>query len=812
MAQQPAPSGKGRITGRILDSLSQKPVEYATITLYASNNNRKPVNGTTTNNKGVFTLEGLTPGSYTLTIGFIGYQSLSTGALTLDGKTMSMTLGDISLFQKEEALQAVTVTAPKGLVENKIDKMVYNAEKDITSQGGVATDILKKVPMVSVDVDGNVQLQGNSNILFLINGKPSSIFGNNLADALQSIPASQIKNIEVITSPGAKYDAEGTGGIINIILKENKLRGINGNISLTAGSRLENGSLNLNARRGNFGMNAFFSGNAQLNSTRNNSSDRWSDDTAAGTKNRLQQQGNSKFHRQGYESGIGFDWSIDHRNNLSGNIGYDNFGNNNDGSFLQLQSGYDASSGALLSNDSSLVLSGSRFQGHSLDYSLSYKRTFPQEDRELDISYDGSYGNNHSANHQAQSLPDGSSPFTGTTSQSDGHDHETNFRLDYVQPMGEKVKLETGGRVQIRQITSSSSVLALDPTTGSYTYDSGQSNSLSYTRHVYAGYASLSFPAFKWLDVKGGLRYERTETDAEFSKSSGTNIPGYNTFAPSLILSHSFENDQTVKIAYTRRIQRPNYRWLNPYINVSDPKNITIGNPYLQPEVSDNIDLTYSKSFEKGSALNIVLFYHHQVHDVQPFITYYPTYTIGDSVYFNTSVSIPMNVGSENNYGLNIYGSIPIGPKLNLRSNLSFFDRYITTGSLGGSNVTSFNYRMNMNASYQLSSTFILEFFGNFNSARNELQGRYPSFTSYNFAFRKQIWHKKGSIAFSATNPFASSVRQETTVSGQNFSLHTLQLVPYRSFGINFTYKFGKLEFKKDKEEQKELPALPDNG
>ena len=171
-----------------------------------------------------------------------------------------------------------------------------------------------------------------------------------------------------------------------------------------------------------------------------------------------------------------------------------------------------------------------------------------------------------------------------------------------------------------------------------------------------------------------------------------------------------------------------------------------------------------------------------------------------------------MNVGSENNYGLNIYGSIPIGPKLNLRSNLSFFDRYITTGSLGGSNVTSFNYRMNMNASYQLSSTFILEFFGNFNSARNELQGRYPSFTSYNFAFRKQIWHKKGSIAFSATNPFASSVRQETTVSGQNFSLHTLQLVPYRSFGINFTYKFGKLEFKKDKEEQKELPALPDNG
>jgi hypothetical protein len=248
---------------------------------------------------------------------------------------------------------------------------------------------------------------------------------------------------------------------------------------------------------------------------------------------------------------------------------------------------------------------------------------------------------------------------------------------------------------------------------------------------------------------------------------------------------------------------------LNPYINASDPKNITTGNPYLLPEDNHNIEFTYSKSFEKGSAFNTVLFWHHQVHDIQPFITYYPSYTIGDSIYYNTSVSVPMNVGSENNYGMNIYGSVPVGPKLDLRSNISIFDRYITTGALSGQNVNSFNYRINLNASYQLSKTFILEFFGNFNSARNELQGRYPSFTSYNFAFRKQIWNKKGSIAFSATNPFATSVRRETTVNGQNFSLHTNELLPYRSFGINFTYKFGKLEFKKDKE-PKDLPGLPD--
>jgi ferric enterobactin receptor len=810
-AQQPVSTGKGRITGRILDSLTRGPVEYATITLFAAGSTR-PLNGAATTNKGIFSLDGLTPGSYTLNIGFIGYQSRTMDTLVLGPKDMNLTLGDLLLSKKPASLQAVTVTASKGLVENKIDKMVYNAEKDITSQGGVATDILKKVPMVSVDVDGNVQLQGNSNVLFLINGKPSSIFGNNLADALQSIPASQIKNIEVITSPGAKYDAEGTGGIINIVLKENKLRGINGNISVTAGSRLENGSINLNARHGNFGMNAFFSGNAQLHATRINSSDRLSDDTAAGTKDRLRQQGTSRFNRQGYESGLGFDWTMDHRNTLSGNVGYDNFGNNNNGSYLQQQTEYADPSGAILSDFQSMVLSGNRFQGHSLDYSLNYKRTFPQEDRELEIAYDGSYGNNHSSYHQAQSISANDAPFAGSNSQSNGHDHETNFRLDYVQPLSEKIKLETGGRIQFREISSVTAVNSLDPAAGSYAYDSGQSNALTYRRHVYAGYASLTFSLFNWLDVKGGLRYERTETDADFSKSAGTTIPGYNTFAPSLILSHSFENDQTLKIAYTRRVQRPNYRFLNTYINASDPKNIATGNPYLQPEISSNIDLTYSKSFEKGSAINIVLFYHGSVHDIQPFVAYYPTYTIGDSVYTNTSVSIPMNVGSENNYGLNIFGTVPLGPKLNIRSNLSFFDRYITTGSLGGSNVTSFNYRANMNATYQLSSTFVMEFFGNFNSRRNELQGKYPSFTSYNFAFRKQIWNKKGSIAFSATNPFASGVRQETSVTGQNFKLNTLQVVPYRSFGINFTYKFGKLEFKKEKEETKELPALPENG
>ena len=803
------------ITGRILDSATHQPIEYASISA-AAKKGSPPINGVVSNNKGNFVLDGIKPGSPILTIEAIGYETRTIGPVTLGSKTLA--LGDILVSKKAANLQSVTVTATRGLVENKIDKMVYNAEKDITSQGGVATDILKKVPMVSVDVDGNVELMGNANILFLINGRPSSIFGNNLADALQSIPASQIKSIEVITSPGAKYDAEGTGGIINIVLKDSKLSGINSNLSLSGGTRLENGAFNLNAREGNFGMNAFFSGNAQLPSTTLNSSTRRSYDSLNNLIDLLQQNGSGRFRRSGYESGIGLEWNVDKNNTLSANFGYDHFGNNTTTSYLQQETQYASplttppgNPGDVLSDVSSLVASNNEFRAQSLDWNLRYKKTFAQEDRELDISLDGSFGKNRSSYGQVQSLPSGDSTWSGSQGSSAGQDRETNIRLDYTQPFGEKVRLETGGRMQIRSISSTSPYYSFDPASKGYLYDTSQSNSLTYDRHVYAGYASLSFPAFGFLDVKGGLRYERTETDAGFSKAPGTIIPGYNTFAPSLILSHSFKNEQSIKISYTRRIQRPDYRSLNPYVNATDPKNLSQGNPFLQPEIADNIDLTWTKSYDGGSAINIVLFYHRSDHDIQPFIQYYSDFPLGDTVYTNVSVNTPRNVGSENNYGLNVYGSVPVGKKISLRSNLSVFDRYITTGTLGGSSITSFNYRINLNATYQLAPSFVMEFFGNFNSARNEIQGRYPSFTSYNFAARKQFWNKKASIALTTTNPFGQYVNQRTALAGTGFTLNSLRQLPYRSFGINITYKFGKLEFKKDKDENKDIPSGPEN-
>ncbi|MBC7398899.1 MAG: TonB-dependent receptor, partial [Mucilaginibacter sp.] len=241
----------GKISGKITDSVTKQPVDYATISLFKVGS-ASPFNGSVSDAKGNFTIDNIANGEYTMRVDFLGYKAKTIGNVSLSNTNRSIILNSIVLSPVNNQLQTVTIVGKAPVVENKIDKMVYNAQNDLTSQGGVALDVLKKVPMVTVDIDGNVELQGSASIRFLINGKPSSIFGASLSDALQSIPASQIKNIEVITIPGAKYDAAGTGGIINIVLKDNKVQGFNGSINASAGTRLNNGSVNLNARSGNF--------------------------------------------------------------------------------------------------------------------------------------------------------------------------------------------------------------------------------------------------------------------------------------------------------------------------------------------------------------------------------------------------------------------------------------------------------------------------------------------------------------------------------------------------------------------------------
>lgn len=797
LARQTAPD-KGKIAGKVIGSVKSLPLEYATITVF-DNSSGKTITGATTNEAGQFTITALRPGHYKVKVESIGYKPFEVPALEIK-KNETVDLKTIQLTRGEQSLTTVTVTAQAKLIENKIDKMVFNAEKDLISQGGVATDILKKVPQVSVDVDGNVQLAGNSSIRFLINGKPSTAFGNNIADVLQSIPASQIKSIEVITNPGARYDAQGLGGIINIILKQTTVKGINGNISLTAGTRNENGSFNFNARNKNFGFNAFVSGSTRLNVRTPFFSERNSMDTAGKATGLLLQDGNTNLKRHGIESGMGFDWTYKKHHNFTASVNYNEFGNNSYGLVNQSQVAIDYT-GNQLSKLLSVNNTDNTNRSHNVDAAFNYKRTFEREDQELEFSINTSMGSSIGLSNNEQRILPADSIYYGVQNRNPGRENETQIALDYTQPFSEKIIFGTGVKTTLLDISSDASVLSYNSGSKQYLVDASLGNKLTYHQKVYAIYAEFTMPVGHLFDVKLGGRYERTETDANYSNAQQKiKTPGYNTLVPSIFFSKKLTNDQVIKLSYSKRIERPDYGDLNPFINTSDPKNIVAGNPFLLPELGQRVELTYSKDMNSLGSFMVTAFYRHNSQDIQPYVKFYPTLMVGDSVYNNASVSTRENIGTENNTGVNLFADLHPVSKLGLRTTVFMFHRKIINAIDVGSSRTSFNYRISFNANYQFSGLLAAEFFGNFNAARNEVQGKYPSLTTYSFAVRKQFWNKKASLALMAINPFNEYVKQRLELYGTDFTTTSVRKIPFRSVGINFTWKFGLLEFKNEEE------------
>ena len=780
--------------GVTVDSLQQRPLEFAAISLFPAGS-KKPATGAITDAAGKFIINDAGEGVFNIQVECIGYKPFTLNNIVITTADKIKDLGIIKMVPVNKTLDAIVVTSQNKVIDNRIDRLIFNAEKDIGSQTGTASDVLKKVPQVSVDADGNVQLAGSSGIRFLVNGKPSTAFGSSVADVLQSIPASQIKSIEVITNPGAKYDAQGLGGIINIILKANKAKGYNGNLSLSPGTRQENGSFNFNVRNNNFGINAFISGNKRLKVTVPFYSER---NTVNGNGiDYLRQDGSSRFEREGVQTGLGFDWTVKKFNSITGSVSYNHFGNEGTGSTLQE---FDLNKGSGIPPVFTQINNMNTSGFNNTDLSLNYKRTFAKEDRELEAEINTSLQNGHTQTFNEQLLLPQQFASFGTRSNNPARAKETEVSLDYTEPFRKDITAGMGGKISFDNINSSSFATSLEQATFQYIPDNSLLSLLTYHQKVYAAYAELSFPLIAGISAKAGSRYERTEIDAYFSNAQQQQkIPGYNTFVPSVYLFKKINEQQSVKLSYSKRIERPEDNDLNPFINTSDPKNLSTGNPGLLPEIGHRIELSFTRNLGKTGSAMLNLFYRINEHDIQPYVVYYPFYNVGDSVYENVSVSTRQNIGSEKNMGANFFGDLHINSKLGLRGNLFIFRRHTINIIDKGFNTNSFNYRFNLNATYQVASTLVVEMFGNFNSARHEAQGIYPSFTSYTIAFRKQFRNKNGSVALTATNLFNHYVNQRTKLFGPYYDAQSLRQIPYRSIGVNFSWKFGKLEFKKDK-------------
>lgn len=748
------PAVTGRITAIILDSLTRKPVDYASISLIRSKDN-KSVNGAVTDAKGKVVLQNVSPDAYRLSVGFMGYTTKMV-PLKTSAEKPDQNVGVIYISPTADNLKEVEITGQRALIENKVDKLVYNAEQDITNAGGDATDVMRKVPMLSVDINGNVQLRGSS-VRVLINGKPSGTMANSIADALKMIPAEQIKSVEVITSPSAKYDAEGSGGIINIITKKKTAEGISGNLNTTAGTRSNNGTFSLNAKTGRLSVN----GSAGVNQAypQNSKVATFNMATVDGVTNTVSQDGYSKWSRVGYNGSFGLDYDINGYNNISTNVKVNRFSNGGPGSSEILRNGI-----------ASTNIRDMDMSFNNLDWNVDYRKTSKKEGEEFSVSAQLSTGRNGS--DFSNSFTSAGIPDVIILGHNTGKNNEYTVQSDYTYPFSKTTVLETGVKGIFRNIISD--------------YDQALQD-FDYDQNVAAAYGVMGFKLTKKITVKAGLRAEYTKIDGLAGNSLNFDNDYFNLF-PSLVISQTLKAMTTVKVSYNRRVQRPSLFYLNPFRNESDVFNPMQGNPKLAPELTDNIELGYS-TFIKGSVINASIFYR----STQDVIESAIQPIIEDGVGKNLTTYI--NVGTSQSYGFNIFGSYNPKPKWTLMANLGLNTYEINSADKNINTGTFLNYTAFARSAYALPHGWSTELWGVINAPKRTFQGKTDMMYFYGGAVKKEILKKNATIGLNVLNPFSRDLNIKTTNSTVNSYQNTDIHYPLRSFGINFSYKFGKMNF-----------------
>jgi outer membrane receptor protein involved in Fe transport len=741
----------GRITAIILDSVTKNPVDYASISLIRVKDN-KSVNGAVTDAKGKVVLQNIAPDQYKLSVGFMGYKSKSILVKTTPEKP-DLNAGNIYLAGTESNLKEVAIVGKTPLVENKIDKVVYNAEQDVTTAGGNAGDVMRKVPMVSVDMDGTPSLRGAA-VRVLINGKPSGTMSNNIADALKMIPAEEIKSVEVITSPSAKYDAEGAGGIINIITKKKTAQGINGNASVSAGTRQNNGNFSLNAKKGRLGINTNLG--IQYAIPQDTRVVIQNDNYTANTA--ISQEGFTKAKRYGYNGSAGLDYDINGYNSLSTTVKYNDFTNGSKGTSNLINRIQNTTTNSLRTSDNDNSLS-------NVDWNADYRRTSKKEGEEFSVSGQASFARNTAEFNTVITAADGSSspPLLGDNT---GKNNEYTLQTDYSYPFSKTVILETGAKGIFRTIKSK--YLSSD-------------QDFDYNQDVGAAYGVLSFKLAKTIDVKGGLRAEYTNISGVSGSSLNFNNDYFNLF-PSAIISKTLKGNSTLKLSYNKRMQRPSFLYLNPFLNRNDPENQTQGNPNLKPEITDMLELGYS-TFIKGSMINASVFYR-QTQDVI------------ESLYLpDQKVTNYFNIGKNKSFGGNLFASYNPLPKWTLMGNFSINTYDVKNNMTNQSTGLYAMYNVFLRSAISFKGGWNTEIFGVHSGSRRTFQGTTGPMSFYGGAFKKDIMNKKATVGVNVLNVFSRDLHIQNENKGADFLQRTNIYYPLRSFGVNFSYKFGKMNF-----------------
>jgi len=754
------------ITGLIKNSTDNSPLKSTSISIIDLKTN-KVLGGVYSKEDGTFEVESSSDNFY-ISVKFIGYETKKISDFVVTDNKIN--LGTISLELRSLEYEKVTVTAEKSKTEFKLDKRVFNVGKDISSSGASALDVLNNVPSVAVNIEGQVSLRGSSGVQILINGKPS-VLSSEEGNALGSITAEMIEKVEVITNPSAKHDAEGTAGIINIVMKKNESENLNGSITLNTGFPNNHSvGLSLNKRASNFNLfsqlGVGYRSLPRDYETINRNFLNFTEINSMGTSAR-----NEEF----YNVVLGTDYHFNEYNliTLSGHFAYEIETEDSDLHFNQLE------------NTEELVGSWDRIEfteatNPKWEYNLQYKKEFEDsKEHDLILSATGDFFGKEKSSEFRNDVIEGINNEPLQASNTDFKEAKFTYKIDYVNPLTKKYTIESGLQYLVNDVRNDYDVSNF--TNDSWVENEGLTNLFKYNQKVLGIYTTGSYEEDKW-GVKLGIRMENTDLMTELGNTNEIGNRIYTDWFPSLHSSYKFSEFFQFQVGYSRRISRPNLWSLNPFFNIRNTYSVRTGNPNLLPEYTDSYELTTINHFSELS-LNMSI-YHRYTQDIMERVNVYEN---------DVNISRPENIGTNLATGLEVNGKYDPTDWFSINGdfNLNHYERE------GLFRQESFNFsgsRWSSKLTTKLKLPFLIDFelSGNYQSNYKTYQNDLSDSFFMNIGIRKKILDKKGVINFSIRDVFDS--RKNESIS----SLPDYYIYSYsqrkRAIVLGFSYGIGKGE------------------
>ena len=765
------------VKGQLLGAGDKQPLPYATISVANVTAPQNSIKKFATDDNGNFTTT-MQAGNYIFTFQFVGMNNQTRNVEVKSGESQ-LDLGHIEMLESSTELDEISVTAQRPLVKVEIDKLTYSAKDDPESSTSNVLDLLRKVPLVTVDGEDNIQLKGSSNFRIYLNGKPSNMISNNPSQVLKSMPANSIKDVEVITDPGARYDAEGVGGIINIITDKRVDEGYSGSVGGngdTFGGYGGNAYLSL--KYGKFG----FTGNGAYFYHKRPASETSliRDEMAPNPVNKLTQDGTSENYGGGLFYNTQLSYEPDTLNLFNVSLGQFGGKFHSDSEQSVLSQG--------VRNYSYLLNSNSLGHFGSFTFSTDYQRTFKKKDELLTVSYRYEKSPNDSEFESVYSnvvgyfYPDG----YRMKSLNDAGGKEHTGQMDYVNPLTDKHSVEVGLKYIFRDNSSRGNNTFLDVANGGqWKEDLSRKNDLDHEQKITSGYAGYGFKTGKF-GVKLGLRGEHTHQIIHFMSAQTDTTVHTNFFdlVPSAAFSYQLGMTQTLRWGYNMRISRPGIWYLNPYINDSDPNNISYGNPNLDAEQTHNFNVNYG-SFAQKVNFNATLSYSFTQNAITSFIF------VDDNGVTNNTYR---NIGRNQSVGLDGYASWT--PSSVIRLNVNGSISYTDIQSTENANVrnSGFSGRGFGGITFTLPKDVRLSANGGVFTSNVQLQTTQSAFYFYSFSAMKSFFNKKLDVSLNATTPFHKYRDLKLTTNGEGFVQKMDYKNPMRSFRLSLTYRFGDLK------------------